>query len=763
MSSLRGGLLGCTLGLLALGSTLAEESATSPSPSPAADAPTFLDSVTVSATRGETAVGDAPGSVAVIDRRQVEETLAADSRDLLRYEPGVYVASDPTRLGLGGFVLRGLGGNRVLTRVDGVPTAEQFSFGPLSAPPTFLDLEAVQTVEILKSSASALYGSDALAGVVSVATRDPGDYLGGARSAWGGRLGFDGRSERGSASLFGAFGGRSWQGSLTASFSQGGELDNQGEVDSADFSRTAANPQDREEGQWLAKAMHLGSGSSWTRIGLEGYRGDTDTDVLSSQGVVDSSSLFPPGSTFTVDTRVFDAVDTSERDRLSIEHGRTFPLLGDLTGRLFFQQAEARQETLEHRVTVQGGGFLGPLRTTEVARTGLFSFEQESLGGEAQAVRALGAAGRHRLTYGVSYLVDRFDQLRDREDVNLATGRPVPGSLVFPTKYFPESEVEQVGAFVQAEIELAGGRLQVIPGLRFDRFALDADQTDSTYLSGNAGIDTPADSSDQAVSPRLGVVFAATERQTLMASWSQGFRAPPFSDINNGFTNVAQGYTTLPNPNLDPETSDSYELGWRLALPKGALSVAVFENRYEGFIDTIALGVNPTTGLLEFQPQNLSDVEISGVEVGGEARFGDFRLRGALSVIEGEDQTTGEPLTSVPPSKAVVGLAWRGFAGRFGTELAVTMADDKDEGDLDASGAPLFAAPGYELVDWTASWRFSERFELFAGVTNLLDETYWDWGAARGLPAGSTVLDRYSAPGRSVTAALRWRLAGATP
>ena len=94
--------------------------------------PKFLESITVSATRSPTSVKDAPASVSVIDAARIEREMVNDSRDLVRYEPGVYVENDVTRLGLSGFNIRGIGGNRVLTQVDGIPTAEQFSFGPLS-------------------------------------------------------------------------------------------------------------------------------------------------------------------------------------------------------------------------------------------------------------------------------------------------------------------------------------------------------------------------------------------------------------------------------------------------------------------------------------------------------------------------------------------------------------------------------------------------------------------------------------------------------
>ena len=91
---------------------------------------TFLDEVTVTAAHVPTSLRDTPGQVSIVTDEDIEDHLFEDIADLVKYEPGVYVEGDATRLGLNGFNIRGIGGNRVLTQVDGVPTAEQFDSGP---------------------------------------------------------------------------------------------------------------------------------------------------------------------------------------------------------------------------------------------------------------------------------------------------------------------------------------------------------------------------------------------------------------------------------------------------------------------------------------------------------------------------------------------------------------------------------------------------------------------------------------------------------
>jgi hemoglobin/transferrin/lactoferrin receptor protein len=254
------------------------------------------------------------------------------------------------------------------------------------------------------------------------------------------------------------------------------------------------------------------------------------------------------------------------------------------------------------------------------------------------------------------------------------------------------------------------------------------------------------------------VVYSLGTNASLFAQAAAGFRAPPFSDINAGFTNLALGYLQLPAPDLEPEESDSYELGWRYQSSRGSLSLAVFSNHYDNFIETVALGTNPTSGLLEYKALNVSSARIEGFEAQGDVRFGGgLTLRGAFALMDGENGESDQPLNSIAPARLVLGLGWRASAGRYGAELIATAVDTKDADDLDRTVVNQFAAPSYQMVDLTAYWEIGRGFSVQGGVWNILDEKAWDWGTANGLSQTSIVLDRYTSPGRTGSLALRWR------
>lgn len=721
-----------------LASGLWAEEPADPAEDPAAakSGATFVETVTVSATRSERAIQDTPGQVDVVAAEEIEQLGYTNVADLVRFTPGVYVEGDLTRLGTSGFNIRGIGGNRVLTQVDGIPTAEQFDFGPFSVTQYSLDLDHLERAEIVRSAGSALYGSDALGGVVSLVTRSPRCYLGDDLWHLGLRVGYDDRAEELSESLVYAQGGDRWQGSVVYTHRDGSELGNQGEIETDDFTRTAPNPIDRRSDNVLAKLGRDSSSGSRIELAFEWFDADSETEALSGRA---------PASPFSSAIHDLDYNDTQDRQRFSLEQSlvRDSGVADSVIWRAYWQQADTEQvedSTRQDSVGVSERG-------------GLLAFEQDTFGFEAEARKALDSAGNLSLTYGGLLRRDSFDGLRDRTDVYVATGAPVPTTLALPSKYFPESDVEEIGLFVQGELAFADGRVRLVPGLRFDSFDLDPNENDTIFLDGNPGQGEPVGISDEAVSPKLGVVVGLGDQISVFGQYARGFRAPPMSSVNNGFTNPAGGYRTLPNAELEPETSDNFELGIRGTFgsgegARGSFSVTAFDNRYDDFIETVFLGFNPAVFLVEFQPRNVDEVEISGFELAGDVSFGKaWRLRAAYSDVEGDNVTVGEPLESIAPPRFVAGVRYAP-RGRWGLEGTATLVQAKDEDDLPA-GSTQFQAPSYEVFDVAAWLTVSERFRLQLSAWNLTDETYWQWTYARGQSEGSTVLDRYTSSSRS--------------
>ena len=705
---------------------------------------TFLDAVTVSATLRPAPLQETPGTVSVIDDVTIAERLVADFADLVKYEPGVYVENNVTRLGLNGFNIRGIGGNRVLTQVDGVQTAEQFAFGPFSAHQAGLDVDALKSVEIVRSANSALYSSDALGGVVSLFTKDPADYLRGRRFHLGAKTTWDGRGNELSGQVSLAAGTDRIQGSLFTSVNRGHEIRNQGLVTATDDTRTAPNPQSVTGSQLLAKLVVTASPDNVLRTTAEVYDTRVETEWFSDRAQIALGSL-------RYDTLDSDAVDTQDRLRISLDHTLAGRGLDHLSWRVHGQANDTSQTIDRDRLTLVDGALVPTLRH------GTLDYEQAGYGGSAQIRERLpGPRDGILLTAGGSYTADTFDILRDRTETFVGNGAPVPTDLIFPTKYFPESTVVEAGVYVQAELLL--GRVTLVPGLRYDHYTLDADQRDPIYVASLSP--EAADFADAAVSPKVGAAVRLNDILTLHAQYAAGFRAPPYSAINTGFTSLRIGFTTLPNPDLRAERSDNLELGLRVSFDRASLGATVFSNWYTDFIEIKSLGENPRTRLLEFRSENLEAATIRGLELRAEAYLSDsVILRGSYARIEGvevlQDAATAAlaestPLGSVAPNEGVVGLRYARPSGRWGQEVSVRLV----ESAAGRHDEDFFEPDGYAVVDLVGFLSLAESLTFRFGVLNLTGAKYFEWWNVRGRLANDAAIDRYSSPGLSVIGSL---------
>lgn len=712
-----------------------------------ANVATDFDRIVVTATRTERALVDVPNTVDVIDRQRMDDTLTRDLRDLFRYEPGITVGSGFGRFGLGDIRIRGLGGNRVRIQTDGIAVADAFLIGSFSnANRNFVDTDTLKRVEVVRGPTSALYGSDALGGVVSFVTKDPSDYLKDGKDAYVGfRLGYQGQSDGLSGSATTAFGGERWSGLVAVSHRQGREVDNQGDDDSLGAARTAPNPQSTDGRILLAKLVFAPSATQRVRLTVEGNEDATDTDVLTSRG-------FQPLTGATTSSLLGD--DHQTRARISLEHelDAVDTVWADrLDWQVYRQDSETTQRTVELRRTAAG-------RPERRARE--FNFDQRVVGVQANAHKSFDTGSlRHTLSYGLDVARTDTRQKRDGRVTNLLTGvsSPTVSPDVFPVRDFPISETTNAALYVQDEIVFANDRLRLIPALRVDRYELRPD-IDTIFAEDNPGV-AAADYDKTNVSPKLGAVWHFAHAWSLFGGYARGFRSPPYSDVNVGFTNLQFGYTAIANPDLKPETSDGFELGVRMVGERGYASLTAYDNRYQDFIESNRfVGIN-AAGLQVFQSQNVADARIHGVELKAGVQLGGvsdaldgWSLRGAAAYARGENRSEGVPLDSVDPLTATLGLGYE--SDRWGAELAGRFVAGKDR----VSDASLYAQSGSGVLDVFAHWQFAPGATVNAGMFNLADRTYTEAGNVPLVVATSGTLDRYTSPGRnlSVSLAVEW-------
>ena len=709
-----------------------------------------FDRITVTATRTERAIADVPNTVDVIDRERMDRHVVRDLRDVFRYEPGVTVTQGFGRFGIGDIRIRGLGGNRVRIQTDGIAVPDAFSIGSFSdANRNFVDLDTLKRVEVVRGPTSSMYGSDALGGTVSFITKDPADYLeAGKDHYFGFRLG----GESDWDGLFGgataAFGGERWSGLVAVSHRQGQETENQGEVGGIGSTRTQANPQSRDGRSLLAKLVYAPSQDQRFKLTVEGNEDATDTDVLTQRGL--------QALTGANHLRV-TADDHQTRARVSFAHEMDAVDAGfadSLDWQVYRQDSETTQDTAEERLVPPSP--FAP--ATHDLRERSFNFDQRSYGLQANFRKAFsGGAVTHDLAYGLDLSRTETRQKRDGLRTFLDTGASTPSMPPdnFPVRDFPITTTTNAALYAQDEIAFADGAFRLVPGVRVDYYKLDP-KVDGIFAEDNPGVAAEG-LTETSIAPKLGMVWHLNEDWSLFGGYSRGFRSPPYADVNIGFTNVQFGYTAIANPDLKPETSDGAELGVRFSNQVAYASLSGYYNRYDDFIESFAqVGFDPVRQLVIFQSINVSEARIYGAELKAGVELGalsdamaGWSLRGAAAWSRGDDRTADEPLASVDPFTATLGLGYD--AERWGMELAGRFAGRRDRLPPAPEGSNgYFESPGYGVLDLYAHWNFAPGARIDAGVTNLADKTFWAAGGVPLVDNASVSLDRYTEPGRNL-------------
>ncbi|MBB4845779.1 vitamin B12 transporter [Paucibacter oligotrophus] len=141
------------------------------------NAPARLDAVTVTATRSASPLKAALADVTVLERADIERLGYGGLPDLLRTQAGFEITRNGNPGSTTSVFLRGASSQHTVLLIDGVRMDKQSGSGGASW--ENLPLAQIERIEVLRGAASALYGSDAVAGVVQVFTRkaQPGMQL----------------------------------------------------------------------------------------------------------------------------------------------------------------------------------------------------------------------------------------------------------------------------------------------------------------------------------------------------------------------------------------------------------------------------------------------------------------------------------------------------------------------------------------------------------------------------------------------------------
>jgi len=648
-----------------------------------AEAPIYLDRMTVTATRNPIPAFDAPGMVTVIERDEIDLLQPSTPDDILRFVPGVEFVGGPRRTGESPSI-RGFSGPDVVILFDG---ARQ-NFNSAHDGRFFIDPALISSVEALRGASSSLYGSGGTGGVIEFRTVRAADFLAPGETA-GGRVaaGYQDANKEEFGSLTG--------------YSQAGGVDVIANVSyrDSDTIRLGDGSKLRNSDDQIASGLFKIGGAihedHYLEAAYQGFFGDVE-EPNNGQGL---------GGPDAVDKDI-----SGQTFRLAYNYDNPDDRLFGVDAVAYYTLTKADEQRLDNL----GAGPAGEVLTRDVQT---FGFRLDN-----RSTVELAPTAQTRFTYGVEYY-------RDEQDGE-AGGAARDG--------VPNAEADSFGAFLQAEVMLddlgpVPGELSITPGGRFDYYRIE-----SEIVSGD-------ENKSSEFSPRIAAVYKPVPWLMGFASYAHAFRAPTFDEmfltgvhfqipigpgVNNFFT---------PNPDLKPQRTRTFEFGGGVEFdhvvePGDRLQAKASYHMTDGR-DFIALDVVQPEPFIDCNPfipgncngsttsRNVPKAELHGFEAEAGYESSRFKVTLGYSTIDAEDKETGEQIGLLAPDQLTAGFAvkvheidaivgWRGIFAR-----SFTNPDDPSE-DRD----------GYDVHDFYVAYAPSDGplagFRVDLGVDNAFDEAY---------------------------------------
>jgi outer membrane receptor protein involved in Fe transport len=651
--------------------------------------PVRLEPVVVSASRIEQKLRDIPANVTVITREEIRQSPARTVDDLLRQVPGFSLfrrssslVTHPTAQGVS---LRGIGPSgvsRTLVLLDGVPLNDSFGGWVYWSK---VPLESIERIEVVRGGGSGVYGNYALSGVINIVTRRPEARVAQAKLDLGTRNTVD-------ADLLASHVTGPWGVSLEGNLF-------------------------RTDGYKIVR---------------EDQRGKIDIDADSSHetfnGRVEyaaSSALstFLAGSFFHEDRG-----NGTPRQNNSTEAG----YIGT-GGRLKTADGSEWQFTLFSHLQTFNSTFTSAAtdRNSETLALDQFDVPSTAVGANFQWSKTIYPG--HLLTAGVDL---RWIDGETNEDFRFASGQ-------LTRRRKAGGEQQLVGGYVQDIFTLIPG-LQVTVGGRLDHWrSFDASRVEQdkpgVSPTGIPPSDTPFPDRDEvAFSPKLALLYHATDRLSLKGSYYHGFRAPTINELFRPFR--VRNDITEANAGLKPERLIGGEVGMDYTVADNLLGrLTAFWNEVEDPIANVTIGAGPGTispcgfvpaGGVCRQRQNLDRTRIRGIEAeleyhpyvswtfSGSYLFNDTEVLSAPS----QPELEGKRIAQVPKHQFTLKLSYTNptlinfyIQGRYVGDQFEDDINSLNLGDYFVMDLMLWRSipvPGVSIG------------ELFFAVENLFDRTY---------------------------------------
>lgn len=303
----------------------------------------------------------------------------------------------------------------------------------------------------------------------------------------------------------------------------------------------------------------------------------------------------------------------------------------------------------------------------------------------------------HRVTFGAEYVKDKV----------AGTGLGSNGDGVHSitengkTKSSSEKTLSSYAAYLQDEIEY--GKWFIVPAIRYDHHSAYGSHT----------------------SPKIGVTYNATDHFRIKANYGDGFKAPSVSqlyydlDMEMGRGNWVH---LTGNPNLKPEKSKSWDLGVEVEFGKGYGSLTYFDNDVDNLIASIPKGKD-SNGHKLHRYENVNKARIKGLENTLGYRFNDtLEFKVTSTLLDAKDTSSGKDLTQRARLSQIYQLIYddhkdTGWSAVLWNQLDYKFVTGKA---WEKSGESV--KKSYSLTNFSLTRKVNKDTRVYGSVQNIFDK-----------------------------------------
>lgn len=650
-----------------------------------------INPVIVSATRSENNLENIPAKVNYISSTQITIDPGKSLDDALQNSSGIYVNRNFGILSSKSSVsARGLSSkdqSRMLVLVDGVPVNKTDGGGVNW---NLFNKATIESMEVLKGPGSALYGNNAMAGVINITTKKPTLPI-------QGTVGFEYGTYNTGIGRFNVMG------------------------------RTNKN---------LDKGLYWMVSGLWSKS--DGYI--TYPENLRTDYTV---------KTYMNEIGTLSKIGYDINKNQNIEFNFTYYDDKHGAGDKVYEEdgSYSKYKTYRYAMTYKGKGLKSNWVVNAFWLDEYYGKLNESMKDQSYQLYDVTS---NRRDFGLlgNYNYDLAKNNKLTVGFDLKQGSVDAADVYYSStdKVINQGKMDFIAGYVQDEWALLQSKLRVQIGTRFDyanyhdgAFYIEMPSQSISYLRMYENLEIkPA--KWQSVSPKIALQYELSKSVRTFASFGIGFRPPVLDDMcRNG--KISGGFKVV-NPNLKPEHIQTVEWGWKINWKdKITLTPSVWYSLGTDFMYYVSTGDSAfTTGFWSpvLRSENISKVELYGFELDATYAINDhFTLFGNYAytqnkilkyeLMEGSKLTdlTGKHLTDVPNHQFMVGGTWRNkivnatISTRYVGKQWVNDANTEDtKYGLDAQ------YPSYNLTD-VKLWRMVGRhLSIGASFINIFDHIY---------------------------------------